>query len=191
MKVSKTSSSKRSSSKSDNLPFLKKDPNEVQFETNFVAFKKNMNGGREDDAGDIEELRRIIQELREQRNMDSANLQEMQSQLDEVRGNDSSKTGIRLALKKSFSPVDVSEVGNHMTSDQVDTKVIGALSKVQSKVDVNKTTDQPNSNNIHTSSEPPIVINNEVHREMMKRKMKTAASERMKGSEAPQPDEEI
>jgi hypothetical protein len=194
MKMGKASSTKRSSSKTEALEFFKKDPNEVQFETNFVLLKGGVRAESGGDSRDVQELQRIIQELREQRNADSLAMQDMQAQLEEVKDNSTAKNGIRLAMKKSFTPVDVSEVDNPLKN--VLTNADGSVLSFKRGVDDNSATlplvdanvvqqtkikfeqIKVKQNQIETSKSEK-----ESQREMMKSKMKVKATEKMKEAE--------
>ena len=111
-KMVKVSATKRLSSKSDDLTFSKKDPNEVQFETNKVLLKNNVRSASEEDGDSVQDLQRIIQELREQRNLDSLSMQEMQSRLEELGEIGSVKKSSRGTVKRAFTPMDVNKVEN-------------------------------------------------------------------------------
>jgi hypothetical protein len=123
-KMVKASSSKRASSLANDG---KKDPNEVQFETNMVILKSNIRNESEDgSAATIQDLQRIIQELREQRNADSLSMQEMKSRLEDLGdigtsevGTSSKKTVKRIGVKKSFTPVDVNRIVESPVTDDI------------------------------------------------------------------------
>jgi hypothetical protein len=85
----------------------KKDPNEVQFETNMVLLKSSVRSESEEDGtATLQDLQRIIQELRDQRNLDSVSMQEMQSRLEELGDLGAAKKGGRgITAKKAFVPV--------------------------------------------------------------------------------------
>jgi hypothetical protein len=111
-KMVKVSTSKRISAKMDALG-TKADPNEVQFETNLVLLKNSVRSESEENgASSIQDLQRIIQELREQRNIDSLSMQEMQSRLEELGDLGAAKKGGRGVTKKAFTPIDVNKVDN-------------------------------------------------------------------------------
>jgi hypothetical protein len=112
-KMVKVSATKRLSSKSEDLTFSKKDPNEVQFETNKVLLKNNVRSASEEDGDSVQDLQRIIQELREQRNLDSLSMQEMQSRLEELGEiGGFVKKSSRGTAKRAFTPMDVNKVEN-------------------------------------------------------------------------------
>jgi len=109
-KIVKVSATKRISKFSVDL---KKDPNEVQFETNMVLIKNSVRSETEEDSvATIQDLQRIIQELRDQRNLDSLSMQEMQSRLEELGEIGAVKKTSRGVTKKSFTPVDANQVEN-------------------------------------------------------------------------------
>ena len=109
-KIVKVSATKRISKFSVDL---KKDPNEVQFETNMVLIKNSVRSETEEESvATIQDLQRIIQELRDQRNLDSLSMQEMQSRLEELGEIGAVKKTSRGVTKKSFTPVDANQVEN-------------------------------------------------------------------------------
>jgi len=105
-KMVKSSSTKRMTTFSTSGS-SKKDPNEVQFETNMVLLKSSVRSESEEDGtATLQDLQRIIQELRDQRNLDSVSMQEMQSRLEELGDLGAAKKGGRgITAKKAFVPV--------------------------------------------------------------------------------------
>jgi len=130
-KIVKVSATKRISKFSVDL---KKDPNEVQFETNMVLIKNSVRSETEEDSvATIQDLQRIIQELRDQRNLDSLSMQEMQSRLEELGEIGAVKKTSRGVNKKSFTPVDANQVENP----------IKTLAEAQAEAPLKKEEDSP------------------------------------------------
>jgi hypothetical protein len=106
------SGGKRALSKSSNGE-TRANPNEVQFESNLVVLKRSI---QDDDSNvtDVQELHRIIRELRKQRNTDQLTIQGMQPRFDSGSPVDSKKKSTLGLVKKAFAPVDVFHLENPM-----------------------------------------------------------------------------